>query len=64
MVGFTGTLASYQMKMPMMMRPRMRGTKTDADDHGCWTPPNVKPVIASVVPDITIALPLQDIQDK
>lgn len=57
-VGSRGTLISYKTKKPIKAKPMINGARTCAEDQGYRTPPKVRPMIAKVVPAMTMAFPL------
>ena len=57
-VGSAGTNASYATKAAIPARPRMRGTRTLAEDQGNCTPPHVNPRSVEVAEATMITFPL------
>lgn len=53
-----GTVASYAINEAKNIKPRRKGVRTCTDDHEKRIPPQDRPIIARVVPIITIKLPL------
>ena len=65
--GSLATNPSYNMNPISPTPPRINGTRTCAEDHGKFTPPQVNPIMKEVVLATTMRLPLRrndSVQDK